>query len=305
MAASTGSICARRLPAMFLCHGGGPMPLMGHESHTDLLKTYEKGSDSGIYEAVHSPDVKAIVFISAHHESTDNSVLISADVKPDLLFDYGGFPKHTYEYTLPNPGSPEIASNIADELTKANISHKMERGRGLDHGVFVPLLLLEVDKLRPSLPILSLSLRGAVDYATDQSDMTLRHWEMGKALSSLRDQGILFIGSGMSYHNMQILMGQGNGHRDAQDFDTYLGHLATYSDKEDKKDLRSWQEHEAAKRCHPRPEHLLPLIVIAGSSSSNEHVSETEEEAAYASSKVTQVKHSLLGIPTSHFIFQV
>ena len=116
------------LPTLFVGHGGGPLPLLGHAGHTELLSTWAPGSS--VWCTLHDPSVKAILVISAHHESKDHGVLIQRDAEPSLLFDYGGFPAECYEYTMPNPGCPALADRVASLLTAADIPNMMETGRG-------------------------------------------------------------------------------------------------------------------------------------------------------------------------------
>jgi len=252
---------------------------MGHDGHLDLLRTWQKGSD--LYEMLHSESVQSIVVVSAHHESSDGRILIMSDDKPKLLFDYEGFPPETYRYTMPNPGSPALASRVASLLTAAGIANSMETNRGHDHGVFVPLLALEVPQKRPSLPIISISLPGPADYS--QQGQTEKHWNFGKALSPLRSEGTLILGSGNSFHS------RANVPAESKDYDSFLRGLAQGASR---KDFRNWAEHPQARKCHPRPEHLLPLIVVAGAAS-----------ASAATGRIQAIPHDFMGHSASHFVF--
>lgn len=273
-----------RLPVIFMGHGGGPLPLLGHAGHIDLLRTWEKGSV--IYNALHDEKVTSIVIVSAHHESTDGSVLIMKDETPKLLFDYGGFPKETYEYTLSNPGSPALADTISRLLSAAGITNKFETNRGHDHGVFVPMLALHVAEKRPSLPIVSVSLLGPADYKMENQNE--KHWKLGVALASLRDQGTLIIGSGNSFHGANAPATK------SLEFDN---HLKALSDSRDLHSFLLWENNSAARLCHPRPEHLLPMIVCAGAASSS--ASSTGE----ASATISRIPHNFMGHASSHFVF--
>jgi aromatic ring-opening dioxygenase catalytic subunit (LigB family) len=252
------------------------MPLIG--KNRDLMRTWAPGSS--LHSILHSPDIKSIVVISAHHESDDGSVLVMNDLKPKLLFDYSGFPPETYEYTLPNPGEPSLAARVTSLLSAASIPTRTEPGRGHDHGVFVPLLALEVASKRPTLPIVSVSLRGPAAYRTGVNLNSL-HWEMGRALAPLRNESVLLLGSGNTYHGRA-------SPAEAASFDEHLRALA----EEQGRDLRRWEEHAAARKCHPRPEHLLPLLVCAGAA-----------EAAGAVA-VESSPHDFMGKAASHFVFR-
>jgi len=231
--------------------------------------------------------VRSIVVISAHHESDDGSVLIMNDETPKLLFDYGGFPPEAYRYSMPNPGSRALASRVASLLTTAGIANSMEINRGHDHGVFVPMLALEVPGQRPTLPIISVSLPGPVDY--NQQDQTEKHWNFGKAIAALRMEGTLIVGSGNSFHS------RGNMPQDARTYDTYLHGLARGARENGKEGFKAWAEHPLHRKCHPRPEHVLPLIVIAGAAS--------EHPLTEGVEKCTPIPHQFMGHSSSHFVF--
>ena len=188
----------------------------------------------------------------------------------------------TYEYTWPNPGSPRLAARASALLSQASIPSKVESGRGHDHGVFVPLLGLELAKKRPTLPVVSASLRGPASYGS-RADLNAIHWEMGRALAPLRNESVLILCSGNSYH------GQASA-EEAATFDEFLRALAERR-AGGGRDLRNWQEHPAARRCHPRPEHLLPLLVCAGA-------------ASVAEGEVESLPHEAMGRASSSFVFR-
>ncbi|WP_165703966.1 DODA-type extradiol aromatic ring-opening family dioxygenase [Enhygromyxa salina] len=264
-------------PTLFLGHGGGPLPLLDHAGHAELVRTW--APDLPIHAALHDRSVTTIVVISAHHESRDASVHVMADAAPGLLFDYSGFPPQSYEYTISNPGAPAVATRIVELLTGAGIPSALERGRGHDHGVFVPLMGLQVTTARPELPVVSVSLRGPVDYRAGEPQLTESHWAMGLALAPLRSEGVLLVGSGNTYHGRATPA-------EAAGFDTFLRSLGDTGPSA----LRRWAEHPAARGCHPRPEHLLPLLVCAG--------------AASTSTQVESMPHDFMGHAASHFIFR-
>lgn len=239
------------LPTLFVGHGGGPLPLLQHPSHEGLITSWRPGGV--IRDTVLDPAVKALVVVSAHHESTDGAVEVMADTQPSLLFDYHGFPPQTYGYTLPNPGSPELAARILARLDDAGIHARPQRGRGHDHGVFVPLLGLGIEA-RPTLPIVSVSLRGP---ATWRSSLTADHVELGAALSWLRGDGVLLVGSGNSIHGRCSFS-------QTKAFDDHLGSLAQQGPLAL---LQGWADHPMAEVCHRRPEHLVPMLVCGGAAS--------------------------------------
>lgn len=193
---------------------------------------------------------KAILLVSAHWE--EDVFTVGSNPAPALIFDYHGFPKHTYELTYPAPGAPELAHKIVSLLKTAGISAKEDTQRGYDHGVFIPLKVMYPDA---DIPVVTLSLKTGLDPA--------EHIAAGRALESLRDEGVLLVGSGMSYHNLQKFFGGTNG-ADAAVFDAWLAKAATSAPDARSVKLADWQNAPAARSCHPREEHLLPLMVVAG-----------------------------------------
>lgn len=291
------------LPCAFTNHGGGPLPLLGDKAHTQLLR--EWAPDSRMHTLVHDPRVTTIVVISAHHESAHEECLIQATPRPKLLFDYSGFPQETYEYTMPNPGNPALAERIQALLAHAQIPCTLEQDRGFDHGVFVPLLVLEVARKRPTLPIIQVSLRGPCEYAKrttnrqEEDVLTTNHWKLGQALRPLRSEGILLLGSGSTFHNMGAFFApEGSvAQKQAVDasraFDQFL-RTAGGAKVEVIGNIRKWAQHEQARYCHPRPEHILPLIVIAGAA-----------EDVNAKGKAEAAMCEIFsGITLSNFIFE-
>lgn len=192
----------------------------------------------------------SLLVISAHWEEEEPTVMTSP--APPLFFDYYGFPKHTYELTWPAPGSPELAARVRALLSKAGIASKEDPKRGFDHGVFVPLKVAFPDA---KIPTVQLSLRAGLDPE--------EHLAIGRALAPLRDEGVLIVGSGMSYHNMRGLM-TGGGAADSKRFDDWLASTVTRSATERDAALGSWAKAPSGQASHPREEHLIPLMVAAG-----------------------------------------
>lgn len=237
-----------RLPTVFLPHGGGPWPFvdlrMFDRSEVDSLAGYLKG----LTAAVGKP--KALLVISAHWEETIATV--STHARPPMLYDYYGFPPESYRIQWPAPGDPALAARVRGLLGAAGFETAEDAERGFDHGTFVPLKLSfpEAD-----VPTVQLSLTADLDPA--------RHMAMGRALAPLRDEGVLIVGSGMSYHNLRAFMRRAGG-PDAEAFDGWLQRAATAPRTEREKALARWSDAPAARRSHPREEHLLPLMVVAG-----------------------------------------
>jgi aromatic ring-opening dioxygenase catalytic subunit (LigB family) len=192
---------------------------------------------------------KAIVVVSAHWE--ESRATVTGRVDPPLLFDYAGFPHETYLLRYDVPGSPSLARRITELLEAAYIQANTDTHRGLDHGVFIPFMLVEPEA---DIPIVELSLVAGLD--------PTQHLAIGAALAPLRDEGVLIVGSGMSYHNMRGLMsGQSLG---AATFDAWLSAAAVADPSARTSALQHWQSAPDARLAHPREEHLLPLMVAAG-----------------------------------------
>lgn len=260
------------LPTMFVGHGGGPLPLIGHPSHAGLVQTWDPGSLA--HTTLHDPAVKAVLVVSAHHENPTGVVEVMTDPTPPLLFDYGGFPPETYTYTLPNPGAPDLAQRVLGLLRDTEIPALAQSGRGHDHGVFVPLLGLQIEK-RPTLPVLSVSLRGP---GVHRERLTEDHIELGRALAPLRREGVLIVGSGNSIHGRCTAA-------QAAAYDAHLKRLIA----EGPEALTRWDAHPTASVCHKRPEHLVPLLVCAG---------------AAPTATIEAVEYTAMNDPSLHLLFR-
>ncbi len=234
---------------LYIPHGGGPLPLLnepGHASMSRFLRAYPT--------TIARP--AAIIVISAHWE--EPVIAITAAPSPPLLFDYSGFPAETYEYRYPAPGHPALAARVQALLQGAEIDSRLDYQRGFDHGMFVPLMMMYPEA---DIPCIQVSLAASLDAAD--------HVRIGQALSKLKDQNLLILGSGFSFHNIPALMSK---HDDAidrrnQEFETWLARVCSdqsLSEKEREARLVGWELAPHARYCHPREEHLLPLQVCYG-----------------------------------------
>jgi aromatic ring-opening dioxygenase catalytic subunit (LigB family) len=239
-----------RTPTFYIPHGGGPCFFMdwtmGPPDTWDKMAAWLKAMPEAV-----GPKPAAILVISAHWEEPEFTVTTSP--KPPLLFDYYGFPEHTYRLRYDAPGSPDLARAVRDLLAKAGIASKEDAERGLDHGVFIPFLLVYPDA---DIPVVQLSLKAGLDPA--------EHIAVGKALVPLRDRNVLIVGSGMSYHNMEAYR-RGLPPTASGTFDAWLTDTATDLNPlaRDEK-LAHWSTAPAGRDAHPREEHLIPLMVAAG-----------------------------------------
>jgi aromatic ring-opening dioxygenase catalytic subunit (LigB family) len=236
-----------RFPTLFLSHGGGPWPFM-----EDRRVQYAKTADAFSNLPQLLPETpKAVLVITGHWEAEDFTVSTSAH--PPMVYDYYGFPEHTYHLKYPAPGQPELAAEVKTLLAKAGLSCREDPNQGFDHGTFVPLGLMYPNA---DMPIVLLSLKASYDAA--------EHVRVGQAIASLRDAGILIIGSGLTYHNMRGF-GRAESRPVSYDFEAYLNEAISHPDADRRNAmLVAWERAPSARLAHPREDHLLPLMVAAG-----------------------------------------
>ena len=235
------------LPSYYIAHGGGPWAYMDGE-----FRAMHAGIERSL--AAIPRDLgcrpRALLVVSAHWEAPEFTLLESA--RPGMLYDYGGFPPHTYRVQYPAPGAPELAARARELLGAAGIRTAGETRRGYDHGVFVPLAVMYPEA---DIPVLAMSLKLGLDPAA--------HLAAGRALAPLRAEGVLILGSGFSYHNMAGADARAFAASAA--FDAWLQQSlcgATGAAREAL--LERWAAAPSARYAHPREEHLLPLMVAAG-----------------------------------------
>lgn len=235
------------LPTLFIPHGAGPCFFMdwtrGPADTWDKTAAWLKSLVAGLPERP-----KAILVISGHWE--EDRFTVGSSPRPPLIFDYYGFPEPTYRLRFDAPGSPELAGRVRELLSAAGFPTAEDPQRGYDHGVFVPLLLATP---AADIPVVQLSLRADLDPEV--------HLAAGRALSPLRDEGVLIVGSGMSWHNMAGFSPAFTAKSEA--FDAWLS--AAMADPAGRDEaIRHWDQGPYAREAHPREEHLAPLFVAAG-----------------------------------------
>jgi len=234
-------------PTFFINHGGGPCFFLdpGPMRNTwSALEHYLRGFINRLYEKP-----SAIVVISGHWAERIPTVNVNAS--PPLLYDYSGFPPHTYRLTWPASGAPMVAGRLRTCLADVGIASGTETRRGLDHGVFVPFKVMMPDA---DVPVVQLSMQQDLNPAF--------HLALGRALAPLRREGVLIIGSGQSYHNMGGFFGRSPDHG-AEAFDVWLRDIAPDPARRDAS-LVAWASAPGARDAHPHEDHLLPLMVAAG-----------------------------------------
>jgi aromatic ring-opening dioxygenase catalytic subunit (LigB family) len=236
-----------RLPTYFISHGGGPWP---------WIKDLMPGDWTLLESSLQSIPVQvgvtptAVLTVSGHWEEPDFTV--QTNPHPPMLYDYGGFPDFTYRIQYPAPGSPEVAARVVELLDAAGIANDTDPDRGFDHGVFAPLFVMYPDA---AVPVLQLSLRTGYDPA--------EHLAAGRALAPLRDEGVLIVGSGFSYHNLGAMGAAGVA--PSRDFAGWLDETLVQGDVERRSPkLLEWDRAPGARFSHPAADHLIPLMVAVG-----------------------------------------
>ena len=240
-----------RLPTLFIPHGAGPCFFMDWSPPDawDRTAAWLRGIPASL-----PARPTAIVLVTAHWLAAQPR--LSSAAQPGLLFDYHGFPPHTYTLTYPAPGAPALARRASDLLANAGFTPQLDGERGFDHGSFIPL---KVAFPAADVPVLQLSLLASLDAA--------EHLRLGQALAPLRDEGVLIVGSGMSGHNMRGY-GDPRSTAVAAEFDRWLGDSVALPVGERHARLADWARASgpAGRLSHPlrAEEHLLPLHVVAG-----------------------------------------
>ncbi len=237
------------LPVLYIPHGGGPCFFMDWTMGPP--DTWHRMAEwlRGVPELLGSTP-QAVLVISGHWE--EEPLAVTANPAPSLLYDYYGFPEHTYRLKYPAPGSPSLAARVGELLAEAGFPVKEDPARGFDHGVFIPFKLIYP---HADVPVVQLSLRAGLDAGA--------HIRIGRALAPLRREGVLIVGSGMSFHNLRAF-GPAAGPPSDQ-FDEWLTNAVCAADAERRNnELAAWKHAPGARLAHPREEHLLPLMVSAG-----------------------------------------
>lgn len=239
----------RKARALYLSHGGGPMPLLGEPNHQALVDTMREISAS-------LPRPDAIVVISAHWEGSE--VLVQSNPAPSMYYDYYNFPPVSYTFEYNAPGAPALAEELVELIRAGGLDAAQDLARGFDHGLFVPLMLLYP---AADIPCLQVSLHQSLDAEL--------HIRLGEALAPLRDRNILLVGSGFSFHNMRVLRSKPapQHYSDNEQFATWVAQTCTdegLTEAARRKALKNWASAPGARFSHPREEHLLPLQVCYG-----------------------------------------
>jgi 4,5-DOPA dioxygenase extradiol len=228
-------------PSLFLSHGAPTLPLTDTPARAFL---------SRLGRTLGRP--KAIVVISAHWET--DSPEVSAVARNETIHDFHGFPRQLYELSYPAPGAPSLAAEIAELLHEADLACRIDDRRGLDHGAWVPLLLMYP---AADIPVLQVSIQPHLGPA--------HHLRLGRALARLRGRGVLIIGSGSLTHDLSEFRGQDPNAPScdwADGFADWMGAALAASRTDDLLAYRRLAPR--AVKNHPSEEHLLPLFTALG-----------------------------------------
>jgi aromatic ring-opening dioxygenase catalytic subunit (LigB family) len=239
----------RQPRALFLSHGGGPLPVLGDPTHEEMVDGLRS-----IAAAIDRPE--AIIVVSAHWEEA--VATITAAERPQIIYDYYGFPPASYEIQYPAPGHPGLADRLCTCLHANGIAAERDAERGFDHGLFIPLKIMYPEA---DISCIQLSLLGSLDPAA--------HLALGAAMSEMRRDGVLVIGSGFSFHNLKAFFSPDASRPDEKNeaFERWLIDTCSSTDLDEAERTRRllrWEEAPHARYCHPREEHLLPLHVCYG-----------------------------------------
>jgi aromatic ring-opening dioxygenase catalytic subunit (LigB family) len=243
-----GAVTQARLPTYFLSHGGGPWPWLKAERGS-VYDQLEASLHEVRRELGQAP--RAVLMISGHWVA--DRFLLSSAARPPMEYDYSGFPEHTYRIHYDAPGAPALAETVRAMLERGGVAADLDPQRGFDHGTFSLMYTMYPEA---NLPLVQLSLRADYDHA--------EHINVGELIAPLRDEGVLIIGSGFSYHDTRG-MRSGAGAEASAAFDRWLNDtLVTSSPDERRRQLLGWSAAPAARAAHPAEDHLIPLMVAVG-----------------------------------------
>ncbi|OWZ23435.1 hypothetical protein PHMEG_0001682 [Phytophthora megakarya] len=250
-----------RHPVVAVSHGPGPLWLLS-SGPEEFLRDARPAAEllSTLFEKLYPKDEnlpKRILFVSAHFESDSSGFEISNSANPDMIYDYYGFPDEAYQVQYPAKGDPAFAQRVKEQLEKNKIKAKLVN-RGYDHGVFVPMKLI---RPQADIPVVTMSINS---YLRNQN-----HFDLGKALSSFRDEDTLILCSGQSTHNLRGIHSRTpaliEGTRAFQYWlDSTLASDSNLSVEERTKQITNWRDAPGAKFAHPSPDHFMTFVVAAG-----------------------------------------
>lgn len=234
-------------PVFFLSHGGGPWPWLDGPFRAGFA--WLEASLKALPAQLPEPP-RAVLAVSGHWEEPEFTV--SSAAQPGMVYDYFGFPEHTYHIRYAAPGDPVLAARVRELASAAGIAVCDDPARGFDHGTFS---MMQPIRPEADLPVVSLSMKIGYDPAA--------HIALGRALAPLRAEGVVIMGSGLSYHNLRMF--DARAAEPSRQFDGWLRHTLLDLEPEARAAaLLHWDQAPAARVAHPREDHLIPLMVAVG-----------------------------------------
>lgn len=235
-----------RFPTYFISHGGGPWPWL--PAMRAQFVNLEASLKAMVADLPERP--KAVLVISGHWEEAD-AFAVMGHAHPPMVYDYYGFPPETYRILYPAPGAPDLAARTAALIMAAGLPARIDAAQGFDHGTFAPLFIMFPDA---DVPVYQVSLRASYDPA--------EHLALGRALAPLRDEGVMIVGSGLSYHNLRHFGPQARVPSEA--FDGWLNQTLADAPEARSAAVLDWESAPYARICHAQEDHLVPLFAALG-----------------------------------------
>ena len=254
---------SKTLPTYFISHGGGPWPYI---PEMRSMFRYLEASLIGIVRDLRE-EPRAVLVVSGHW--TENDFAITSNPQPPMVYDYSGFPPYTYQVQYPAPGDPALAQQVQSLLQQAGVAASLDATQGYDHGTFTPLVIMYPEA---NVPVVQLSMKLGYDPA--------EHIAAGRAIAKLREENVLIVGSGLSYHNMRAMSPAGE--QASKTFDDWLQQTLIHATgKTRSSKLIDWASAPAARQAHPREDHLIPLMVAVGAAESEQGALVYHEEGLF------------------------
>lgn len=247
------------MPSLFLSHGAPTLPLTETPARTFLREA-----------GALLPRPRAILIVSAHWETA--APMVNAVTSNETIHDFYGFPRALYDLRYPAPGAPALASRVVELLRADGLACGIDGTRGLDHGAWVPLLLMYP---QADIPVAQLSVQPRLGPAH-----ALR---VGRAIAKLREEGVLIIGSGSFTHDLSEF----RGHAVNDAAPEWVNSFADWFDERLREqrlvDLLDYRRQAPfATKNHPTEEHLLPLYTAMGAAGEHPRATRLHASATYS-----------------------
>lgn len=246
----------KKSPACFISHGAPSFAI-----EPDALSAYLHKLGKSL------PNVKAVLIVSPHWQTRQLEVM--STLKPETVHDFFGFPAALYDLQYPAQGDPVLARSVTDLLNQQGFTAIENTSQGYDHGAWVPLLYLFPNH---TIPVIQVSL--PIHFNPQLA------FNLGKALTSLRDEGVMIIGSGGLTHNLYELQSkEAKPEAYIEEFTDWVDEKIQSKDFDKLLEYRNLAPH--SKRAHPTEEHLLPLFVALGASRETEEAAIVKNQVYY------------------------